>query len=66
MTILQDRETPLLKASRKGHTEIVSQLIKAGGDPNAANKVICRIKLLTTNIYGHMHVHLSSFCLIAI
>ena len=43
MAILQNRETPLLKASRKGYTKVVSQLIEAGGDPNGASKVIVEL-----------------------
>ena len=37
---LQNQNTPLYWAASEGHTEIVSILIKAGGDPNIANKVM--------------------------
>lgn len=33
-------ETPLLKAAKQGHTELLSLLLQAGGDPNVADQVI--------------------------
>ena len=66
LTILQDQETPLHIASRKGYTEIVSQLIEAGGDPNAASEVMSSIKyLIMHTLYVHVLAHFSSFYLIA-
>ena len=38
---VQDGVTPLHSASQNGHKDIVEQLLKAGANPNALDKVSC-------------------------
>ena len=40
MSHVKVHETPLLRAVKQGHTELLSLLLQAGGDPNVANQVI--------------------------
>jgi ankyrin repeat protein len=39
MSLLQAKYTPLHKAARYGHTELVQLLLAVSGDPNAEDEV---------------------------
>lgn len=51
-----DMHTPLLVAARDGHTEIVTELLRAGADPNAMEPTFLAVPLHKAVYNGHAEI----------
>ena len=73
---LQDRDTPLLLASKEGHFELVKVLTESGAQTTAVNKVsiftivnyivplfiLCVIMYIAMGIYSYVNVMSAYMC----